>query len=148
MRRSPSRGLTRMRSYRMFLEEILLAWDKYQAWVFEIDGHFGRLNDQLAGERFRGQIAPCAFEPQSPYVTEAAMLAFRNHLILHHAIREPLTRLLDGDETLAVERLGEAGGEDDHHHHGGPPPVQQERELVLEASTPSRRLGVDEALPL
>lgn len=39
-----------VRAYRTFLEDILHIWDVYQAWVFEIDGFFGRLNDQVGNK--------------------------------------------------------------------------------------------------
>ena len=41
--------MTVVRGYRAILEDLLHVWEVYQAWMLEMDGYFGRLNDQVGG---------------------------------------------------------------------------------------------------
>jgi len=40
--------LSVLQGYRLLLTDLLSMWDTYQAWMNEVDGHFGRLNDQVS----------------------------------------------------------------------------------------------------
>ena len=45
-------SLSVLQGYRLLLTDLLGLWDVFQAWTSEIDGHFGRLNDQVGGLAF------------------------------------------------------------------------------------------------
>lgn len=105
--------------------------------MYELDQHFGRLNDQVCGERYRSTTAflpSCnAVESHTPFLGEAALLAFRNHIMLHHDIRTPLLRAVEGDCDLPLSCYfggggsGEEGGAEQQHE------AAQRRQLEDEA---------------
>jgi len=72
--------------------------------------------DKVCGERYRNNTSYSAHDSHTPFVAEGALLAFRNHLLLHYTIREPVIQAIKGDYDrvpLGVFFGGGGGGNSD-----------------------------------
>lgn len=103
-------GMGAVRAYRLFLEELLKAFQVFAQWAFEICAFFGKLNDQISGERFRATtstLGGCGVREgqATPYISELALLSFRDRVLQHFAVRSPLLGAMEGDAGLAFGAL-------------------------------------------
>jgi hypothetical protein len=129
--------LTTTRAYRALLEELLRVHEVYVAWIFELDGFFGKLNDQVCGERYRATTSTlpgCGVaEAHTPYVGEASLLAFRDFVLMHHVIREPLLHAVEGEEGVRLSRwFGGDEGAVEPPQSPGAPTAEDMQEMLAE----------------
>ena len=106
-----------VKGYRLLLEEVLRAFRVFAQWAFEVCAFFGKLNDQISGERFRATtstLVGCGVKEAAatPYVSELALLGFRDRFLMHFAVRTPLLGAVEGDAALSVAALWGSAGPD------------------------------------
>lgn len=116
MRASYVKGMGVVRGYRTLLEDVVHLFEVYTHWVFEVSSFFMKMNSQISAERFQAttsSFAGCGVaENHTPYVSELALLGFRDHVVNNFMIRTPLLHAIEGDDNfpLAVFFFGGGGG--------------------------------------
>jgi hypothetical protein len=106
-----------VKGYRVFLQGLLGCFDVFSAWVFEVASFFSKLNDQISGERFRAttsSFAGCGVREvnNTPYVSESALIGFRDHVMMHFGVRRVLLGAIEGDGSLDLAGCFGVGGGD------------------------------------
>ncbi|KAM3575525.1 hypothetical protein VYU27_002518 [Nannochloropsis oceanica] len=125
--------------YRYLLQDLLWCFSVYSAWVFEVSSFFMKMNDQISGERFRttticGEGEREGGGENTLYLSEVALVAFRENVLMHFMIRTPVMRAVEGEREGEGMRLAEffKEGGDDGGGGGGRSGAEEEEDIGKE----------------